>query len=503
MLVVSGIVLALAFRRISEERDRAETDEWERMQASQQRVARAKSLLDTDPAGALDVLRELPFDAWEHVQRDAWLVAVATTSTVPAREVHVSPGSGYLSAFVMADGSVLGLRDIPASPTERLHPPIAIERFTGGAGKPLAFAIHDLDPVASADPGRREGLRPHRRGHRTLRVWELERGGPDRLPIGNDPDGFAVIDDRAIVTTQTAAGHTLIAWTPGGAPVKVDVPHATSDDIIWTTTNGTSPPIAAFGDRVAAMMGDKLELVDLATGTHAELDVDGYPARLVFSPDGKQMLAGRREAAGVGPRDARADRAAWHHGGVARRWPAGHRRPLWRSCRCDQARARHVQAVGARCARRGHRRRLPRGTLRVFRDGGPAVEVETISQANRSPILVVAISPSGSVAAAGSRPEVLVSKPNEHFTLVLYGETRAVTRLHWAGEVLESATPSDGWIWDPVAANGGAKLPPGAKILLGMHHSFAANDEERVVRATLLPPRLLVGFHAWLLARSR
>jgi hypothetical protein len=503
MLVVSGIVLALAFRRISEERDRAETDEWERMQASQQRVARAKSLLDTDPAGALDVLRELPFDAWEHVQRDAWLVAVATTSTVPAREVHVSPGSGYLSAFVMADGSVLGLRDIPAPPTERLHPPIAIERFTGGAGKPLAFAIHDLDPVASADPGRREGLRPHRRGHRTLRVWELERGGPDRLPIGNDPDGFAVIDDRAIVTTQTAAGHTLIAWTPGGAPVKVDVPHATSDDIIWTTTNGTSPPIAAFGDRVAAMMGDKLELVDLATGTHAELDVDGYPARLVFSPDGKQMLAAGAKlqvwdlathaltephgttAAWLGDgRLVTADRSGVHVGATKLELD---------TCKPSALDARDaVIAVG--CLD---------GTLRVFRDGGPAVEVETISQANRSPILVVAISPSGSVAAAGSRPEVLVSKPNEHFTLVLYGETRAVTRLHWAGEVLESATPSDGWIWDPVAANGGAKLPPGAKILLGMHHSFAANDEERVVRATLLPPRLLVGFHAWLLARSR
>ena len=148
MLVVSGILLTLAFRRIAEERDRAESDEeWDRMQASQQRVARAKSLLDTDPASTLDVLRDLPFDAWDHVQRDAWLAAVATTGTIPAREVHLSPDGGYSAAFVLADGSVLGLHALPAPPTEHVHAPLGVERFTAGAGKQLGFEIHDLDPV--------------------------------------------------------------------------------------------------------------------------------------------------------------------------------------------------------------------------------------------------------------------------------------------------------------------------------------------------------------------
>ena len=100
-----------------------------------------------------------------------------------------------------------------------------------------------------------------------------------------------MIDDRAIITTQTATGHMLVAWTPGDIPIKIDVPHAASDDIVWATTVGASPPVAASGHLVAAMMGAKLELVDLASRSHAELDVEGYPTRLAFSPDGKQLLA--------------------------------------------------------------------------------------------------------------------------------------------------------------------------------------------------------------------
>jgi len=729
MLVVSGILLALAFRRISEERDRAEADEtWARMQASQQRVARAKSLLDGDPASALDVLRDLPIDTRDHIQRDAWLVAVATTGTVPAREVHVSPGSGYLSEFVMADGSVLGLRDLPAPPTERLHPPIAVERLNGAAAKLLPFELHDLDPVASNDrewlvwreadrtrawnireaephaypfvaetieatddasvvlrgapgcevlelatsavkpcpssasvafdnathtltaigvdgvrhtqilPGNvmdqsafgyepnlrlapdgrafviglgdwvdpvtvlgdielahlttvpsrllearfvsndrafvvtRSGVldvRPHDKAQihtgyrgfdftsadisanarwavttgrhdislwdvaafsptklpgtqpgeiygaavandgssivtsandRSLRVWRLERGSLARLPIGGDPDGFVVIDDRMIVTIQTRSGHTLIAWTPGGAPIEVDVPHAADGDIFWTTTNGTSPPIAASGDRIAAMMGSRLELVDLASASHVDLAVQGYPARLAFSPDGTKLLAAGAtlqvwdvvsHASSAPPGNL----AAWlgdgrlvtaDRGGA---WLGGAKLDLG-TCKPSGLDARDALiAIG--CAD---------GTLRVVHLGG---KIETFSRATGSALAVVAIGPSGAVAAAGSRPEILVVEPGRGAPVVLYGETRAVTKLHWAGDVLESATPSDSWIWDPLAANGGAKLPSGAKILVGSHHAFVANDEEHIVRATPLPPRLAVGFRAWTASRSR
>jgi WD40 repeat protein len=734
MLVLSGAALAFAFQQVAEERDRAETDEiWDRLQTAQQQVARAKSLLDTDPPAALDVLRELPFDANDVVDRDAWLTAVATTGTVPARDVHVSPDGSYISAFVMADGSVLGLRALPARPTERSHPPLAIDRFVGDAGTPLAFQLHDLDPVASTDrawlvwrdgshthawnvhdarprtfdfaaetitanegssvtlrggarcetvelataatsecppavavtfdnathtlaaigldgtrhthqlpasvidqnlfgdepslrvapdgrsfvigigtfvdpvtvvgdielervttiPARliaakfvsndrafvvtRNGtleVTPHAKsqirlgergldlvaaditadgrwavttGHhditlwnvatftptrlagtqpgeifaaaiasdgraivtcandRSLRVWDRGSDGPDRLAVDADPDAFAVFGDRAIVTVQTSTGHTLIAWMPGRAPVKVDVAHAASDDVQWTTTTGTSPPIAMSGERVAAMMGDTLELVDLATGTHAELDIDGYPTRLEFSPDGKKLLAvGSKlqvwDVATYAVTEPAGTAAAWlgdgrlvtmDHAGVY----IGATQVQIGACKPSALDAR-ATTIAVGCVN---------DNIEVIRNG-PALELIGIGrQADRTPISVVAISATGAVAAADGRPGVLTWAPDGgvDFAMTMFGETRAVTRLHWAGDVLESATPSDSWIWDVATANGGAQLPSSSKILLGTHYAFAANDAEHVVRATLLPPRPPVGFHAWLIARLR
>jgi WD40 repeat protein len=338
---------------------------------------------------------------------------------------------------------------------------------------------------------------------RSLRVWQLERGGPDRLPISGEPDAFAVIDERAIITTQTATGHLLLAWSPGDLPVKVDVPHAASDDITWTTTNGASPPVAASGNLVAVMMAARLELVDLAKGTHAELDVEGYPARLAFSPNGKQLLAA---GAKLQVWDVATHALTVPHGAMAAWLGDGRLVTADRSnvsvgttkldldtCVPSALDARDdIIAVGCR-----------NGTVRVFDSGRLRKRADVVSRSMLSPIAQIAIGPRGRVAAAGTRPEVFVYDPDQRFATVLYGETRAVSRLHWVGEVLETATPSDGWIWDPEAPNGGAKLPPGAKILLGAHHAFAANQEEHVVRATLLPPRLLVGFRAWVAARSR
>ena len=123
---------------------------------------------------------------------------------------------------------------------------------------------------------------------------------------------------------------------------------------------------------------------------------------------------------------------------------------------------------------------------------------------HQTPIIVLALGDDGHVAAAGARPEVYLWHParENDFPAVLYGETRAVTRLRWAGRA--PVGDSERWLdLGSGAANGGASFPPGAKILLGTHHAFAANQEEHVVRATLLPPRLLVGFRAWIVARSR
>jgi len=297
----------------------------------------------------------------------------------------------------------------------------------------------------------------------------------------------------------------LVAWTPGDIPIKVDVPHAASDDIIWGTTVGASPPVAASGHFVAVMMGEKLELVDLATASHAELDVDGYPAHLAFSPDGKQLLAvGARiqlwdvatHALTVPPgnlaawlgdsRLVTADRTSVHVG--ATKLAIDVCAPTALAARGDTI------VVGCRT-----------GSLREIAGNAPARKLLPPAPFHQTPITVVALSEDGHIAAATARPEIyLWHAPRENdMPGVFFGETRAVTRLRWAGDVLQSATPSDGWIWDPVAANGGAKLPPGAKILLGTHHAFAANQEEHVVRATLLPPRSLLGFRAWIVARSR
>jgi WD40 repeat protein len=734
MLVLSGVALKLAFDQVSEERDRAETDEaWERVKASEQLVAHAKSLLDSDPASVLDVLRELPFDASGPIRRDAWLAAVATTGTMPAREVRVSPDGSYATVFVMADGSVLGLRDHPVPPNERLHPPISIDRFAGGVWTQLAFELHDLDPVASADrewlvwrdgsrtqawnireaaprtfdlaadtiaagegstvtlrgtsgchvvelatatigpcppaatvtfdnathtltavgpdgtrhmrelpanvsdqnvlgneptlriapnghsfvigigsfvdpvtvvgdielehvttipsrlvaatfvsnedafvvtrngtlyvkPESRTPIRIGSRGFdltaasitddarwavttsrheitlwnvrafsamrlaatqpgeiyavaiahdgrsiitcandRTLRIWELERDGPDRLALGADPDGFAVFGDRAIITVETVTGHTLTAWSPGRAPVKIDVPHAADGDVEWATTTGASPPIAASGDRVAAMMGETLQLVDLSTGTHAQLDVEGYPSRLAFSPDGKQLLAvGSKlqiwDVATHALDEPRGIDAAWLGDGrlvTIDRTGAyiGATRVDTDRCKPSALDARDtLVAIG--CLD---------GAVRLIRNGGPPRIIEPIVLALGNPVLHVALSDAGAVAATDSRPSLFVWTPHDVIDAaeVLHGEPRAVTHLEWAGDVLESATPTDSWIWDPDAPNGGAKLPETAKILLGTHYSFVANDGEHVVRATLLPPRPIIAFAAWLVARSR
>jgi WD40 repeat protein len=741
MLVLSGVALKLAFDQIAEERDRAEDDEaWERVKESEQIVARAKGLLDSDPAAALDVLREIPLDAPEPIRRDAWLAAVATTGTLPAREVRLSPDGSYAAVFVMADGSVLGLRDHPVPPTQRLHPPISIDRFAGGAWKTLAFELHDLDPVSSADrawlvwregsrtqawnihdaaprtfdlaadtiaagdgstvtlrgpsgchvvelataaiapcppiatvtfdnathtltaigpdgarhtrelpanvsdqnvlgdeptlriapdgrsfvigigsfvdpvtvvgdielehvttipsrliaakfvsngdafvvtrngslyvkPGSTTPIRMGARGFdvtaasitgdgrwavttsrheitlwnvrafsatrlagtqpgeiysvaiapdgrsvvtcandRTLRIWELERDGPDRLALGSDPDGFAVFGDRAIVTVETATGHTLIAWTPGGAPVKIDVPHAPNGDVQWATTTGTSPPIAASGDRVAAMMGGTLQLVDLSTGTHAQLDVDGYPSRLAFSPDGKQLLAvdsklqvwdvathaldepkGTNAAWRGDGKLVTMDRTAVYVDGSKLRIDDVHAPVPIFACKPSAIDARGATiAIGC-----------TDGMVRVLTPGAPGRLLMPFAPVLTTPISVLSISESGIVAAGNSRPGAFAWQPHEQFSVMLYGETRAVSYLHWAGDVLESATPSDSWIWDLEQANGGAKLPSDAKILLGAHYAFVANDGEHVVRATLLPPRPMIGFAAWLVARSR
>jgi WD40 repeat protein len=317
-LIAGAAILAFSFRRIVRERDRAEqASEHAARRADELVIARAASLLDSDPRQALAALAGLSGDAPPPLWRRARMVASdARLRGIPTTlRGHGAPVGGLdLSRdgdlLVSADDHAVWVWDVASgrgreiarqqSPivsvkvsadgkrvaTSAIDGAIRIWFTAGGWGTQLSGHESLVHPVELLEDGRL--LSYSMDG--TIRAWQIDAGSHDLIgkhatgivagALSRDGSTFAsVAEDRVVHVWPTR---------PGGTPVLLRGPTETVRILA----------IAPDGSRVAAAGSfDSIWLWQVASGASRELtghDDDGVRA-VVFSPDGKRLASAGKD----------------------------------------------------------------------------------------------------------------------------------------------------------------------------------------------------------------
>jgi eukaryotic-like serine/threonine-protein kinase len=317
-LVAGAVILAFTFRRIVRERDRAEAaSERAARRADELALARAASLLESDPRQALSALAAVSPDAPPPVWRRARMVASeARLRGVPT----VLRGHGAaVEAIDLADsGGILVSGD---------HHAIHVWNLATGQGRLLASQPSPIHSVRVSPDGKRvatSALDGAIRVWNTADGWGTQLSGHDALvhPVEFLPDGrlLSFSTDGTIRVWQIDAGsHDLVGKQDGAILLGVTAGDGASlatvgDDRVvrlWPTGVGRAPParsrelrgpettikvlaISHDGTRVAA--GGRVGTIwlwEVATGEARKLEGHDEAGirELAFSPDGRRLAS--------------------------------------------------------------------------------------------------------------------------------------------------------------------------------------------------------------------
>ena len=393
----------------------------------------------------------------------------------PAMPVLVSGGKSFQDratrAVVSSDGQRLAIAFAHRVDIHETSSVLAL------ATAPLP---HDIAAIALSSDARSVAVAL---SDRSVRV--LAATGPDR-----DSDwfeGLTIEADRALYTTR---GRKLAATrvAPGSPARTAYLVRAEPETmVVVARTNGASPPLASAGDTAVAVLEDRVLRFDLSRGSAIELVTPRVPDRLALSPDGRTVL-GR----------AGADLIVWRDG-VATVHPGtlgavGDDNAVILASGATLTigdRSEPLDCTASALAVRGRRIAVgcTNGQVRVIG------ERRLASVLGPSPVVALAISPTGAIAAVGADPAIQVWTDSP-FPILLRGPNTSTTFLQWVnhGDILESATPRDTWLWEPHHGIG-APLTEGHRTMLGDALSLELVEPPRW---RLLPTRDPLGFHAWL-----
>ncbi|MEO8551464.1 MAG: hypothetical protein ABI678_15910, partial [Kofleriaceae bacterium] len=344
---------------------------------------------------------------------------------------------------------------------------------------------HDITALALSPDGTSVTIALADRSVRVLSQTSSERGSDwfEGLVVDGDRATYSLTGPRQEVDQLAPGEVTRSAYLVRPMPEMM---------VLIAHTNGASSPLAVAGDAAAGVIENRVLRFDLTRGSAAVITAPRVPDQLALSPDAK-ILIGR-----AGP-----DLLVWRDrdvetlSGAFGAFLGDHTLVVARGTTLTIGdRAEALDCTASALAVRGPRIAVgcTNGQVRVVG------ERRLASVLAPSPVVTLAISPTGAIAAVGADPAIQVWTDSV-IPIVLRGPNVGTTFLQWVnhGEILTSATPVETWLWAPRHGIG-APLTEVHRRMLG--DDFALELVEPP-RWELLPSRTPLGFHAWLASQSR